>query len=230
MATRIPAARRNRAAKRLEPRKTAVQRRSRATVEALLEAAARVFEERGYAAGTTNRIAERAGVSVGTLYQYFPNKEALAVALLERHLELAMRRLDGWIARSLSEPRGLRAALELFVAGMIELHAEQPRLQHVLLEETPRPPRVHDALLRFEADGAQRVAGLLRTFPEVRHPDLDAAAVLAVHAAEGLTHRFAAHPGAWLPAEAFARELADLLEVYLVCERPKRRRAGRGRA
>ena len=51
-------------------------------MEAILGAAAQVFEARGYASGTTNRIAETAGVSIGTLYQYFPSKEALVVALL----------------------------------------------------------------------------------------------------------------------------------------------------
>ena len=59
----------------LEPRKPPIQRRSRQTVEELLQAAAQVFEELGYAAATTNRIADRAGVSIGTLYQYFPNRD-----------------------------------------------------------------------------------------------------------------------------------------------------------
>jgi AcrR family transcriptional regulator len=64
------------AAARLSPRARPSQARSRDTVEALLQAAAQVFECHGYAAGTTNRIAERAGVSIGSLYQYFPNKDA----------------------------------------------------------------------------------------------------------------------------------------------------------
>jgi AcrR family transcriptional regulator len=55
-------------------------------VQAVLQAAAQVFERHGYAAGTTNRIAERAGVSIGTLYQYFPNKDAILVALVHQHL------------------------------------------------------------------------------------------------------------------------------------------------
>src|SRR5271154_4777544 len=71
---------------RLTPRKLPRQQRSEATVESILEAAAQVFERHGYAAGTTNRIAERAGVSIGTLYQYFPNKDAILIALARRHL------------------------------------------------------------------------------------------------------------------------------------------------
>lgn len=72
------------ATQRLKPRKLPVQARSAHTVEAVLEAAARILETHGLAACTTNAIAERAGVSVGSLYQYFPNRDALTVALIER--------------------------------------------------------------------------------------------------------------------------------------------------
>ena len=201
--------------KRMEARNQPRQRRSRATVEAVLAAAAQVFEAHGYAAGTTNRIAERAGVSIGTLYQYFPNKEALAVALLERHAAEGMRRLNEWVGRSVAEPRSLHDTLLLFVEGMIELHAERPRLQHILLEETPLPARVHDALLAGEREAAKTVAGLLRFYPEVIHARLAHAAVMAVQTAESLTHRFAAHPGHGLPREVFAVELVAMLEAYL---------------
>ena len=65
---------------RLQARKFPQQSRSQETVEAIVGAATQVFERHGYAAGTTNRIAERAGVSIGPLYQYFPNKDAILVA------------------------------------------------------------------------------------------------------------------------------------------------------
>jgi AcrR family transcriptional regulator len=181
----------------------------------VLAAAAQVFEARGYAAGTTNRIAERAGVSIGTLYQYFPSKEALAVALLERHLAEGMRRLHEWVGQAVAEPCNLRGTLRRIVEGMITLHDEHPRLQHILLEETPLPPRVHEALLASEREAAKIVAGLLRLYPEVRHPRLAHAAVMAVQTVESLTHRFAAHPGQGLPREAFAVELVAMLEAYL---------------
>ena len=66
------------------PRKTPVQARSQATVDTILDAAARVLVRDGYGAFTTNRVAARAGVSVGSLYQYFPNKEALLAKLKAR--------------------------------------------------------------------------------------------------------------------------------------------------
>jgi len=73
--------------KLLEPRKMPSQERSRATVTAIYQAAAQVFSRVGYAAATTDRIAERAGVSIGTLYQYFPGKEAILYGLWEQHVQ-----------------------------------------------------------------------------------------------------------------------------------------------
>jgi AcrR family transcriptional regulator len=67
------------------PRKSASQKRSRVTVDTLLEATARVLVKQGYDRASTNRIAATAGVSIGSLYQYFPNKEALVAALVARH-------------------------------------------------------------------------------------------------------------------------------------------------
>ncbi|MCZ7680160.1 MAG: TetR/AcrR family transcriptional regulator [Sandaracinaceae bacterium] len=76
----------------IKPRKAPSQARSRQTVEILLEGAARVFRREGFGA-TTNRIAEEAGVSIGTLYEYFPNKQSLLDAIAERHVEIAEREI-----------------------------------------------------------------------------------------------------------------------------------------
>src|SRR3569833_2023390 len=73
--------------RRFQPRKQPRQVRAELTRQRILTAAAHVFAEHGYAAGTTNRIAERARISIGSLYQYFPNKDAILAALLARHLD-----------------------------------------------------------------------------------------------------------------------------------------------
>jgi AcrR family transcriptional regulator len=219
MSARISNHRQGSRAKRLEPRKPPIQRRSKATVECLLAAAVQVFEVRGYAAGTTNRIAERAGVSIGTLYQYFPSKEALAVALLERHIVETTRQIREWVGHMVAERHGLHDALGDYVEGMFETHAGHPRLQHILLEETPLPQRVHEALLDSERQAARTMAGLLGLYPEVRHTDLEHAGFLVVQAVESLTHRFAAHPDEQvMDRPAFTRELVAMLEAYLTCE------------
>lgn len=74
----------------LRPRKQPRQARAELTRQRILAAAAHVFAEYGYAAGTTNRIAERAQISIGSLYQYYPNKDAILVELLTRHLDAGM--------------------------------------------------------------------------------------------------------------------------------------------
>src|SRR4029453_6935038 len=73
--------------RRLEARRKPRQVRAELTRERILTAAAHVFAEHGYAAGTTNRIAERARISIGSLYQYFPTKAAILAALLIRHID-----------------------------------------------------------------------------------------------------------------------------------------------
>lgn len=93
-------------------RRSPVQGRSRRTVERILDAAAHVFAERGYAA-TTNQVAEQAGLSIGSLYQYFRDKDELLVALHARHLDDVQRRIlqprahapdgDAWVAWLLSQ-------------------------------------------------------------------------------------------------------------------------------
>ncbi len=215
MSTRVPALASPRRRRRFSRRKTPVQARARATVEAVLAAAAQVFEARGFGDGTTNRIAERAGVSIGTLYQYFPSKEAIAVALAERHLAEMARGLDAWEARAGREGAVLREALELLVETVVAAHEVQPRLHHVLLEEAQLPPGLHDAVRRAERDAARRIAAVLGRIPGVRRPDLERAAEVAVQIALGLTHRFAAL-GATRPARgAFVSEVVDVLEAYL---------------
>jgi AcrR family transcriptional regulator len=78
------------------PRKQPLQERSKATVDAILAAAGQVLAREGLARATTHRIAERAGVSVGTLYQYFPNKQSILAALITRHAEAAVSGVLSW--------------------------------------------------------------------------------------------------------------------------------------
>lgn len=216
MTTRISKSCSPRKRKRLERRKTPIQSRSEETVEMILSAAIQVFETYGYAAGTTNRIAERAGVSIGTVYQYFPSKEAIAVLLLERHLEETRRKLHEWIAHTVEEKHSLHDALREYVGGMLLMHSARPRLQHILLEETPLPDRVHEALQSAERQAAKTVASVFGLYAEIRHRRPEHAAFFVVQAVESLTHRFAAHPeNAGIDRETFAEELVAMLEAYL---------------
>src|SRR5690349_19686232 len=122
--------------RRAQPRKEAKQERAQATVEAILRATAHILVRDGYDRASTNRIAERAGVSIGSLYQYFPNKESLVAALLDRHMG-EMRAVLTEISASIGE-KPIPEAVRDFVHAMIRAHAVDPVLHRVLLEQTPR--------------------------------------------------------------------------------------------
>lgn len=120
----------------LTPRRIPRQARSRASIDALLDATAHLLREAGYEALTTNHIAERAGVSIGTLYQFFPGKEALVAALVERtvrsHFDTIVSDLPATLAQ-----RTPAAALDLLVRRVAKLLAADRRLYRVLLREVP---------------------------------------------------------------------------------------------
>lgn len=111
----------------LEPRKIPRQGRSRATVDAILDACGEGLIGRGYEALTTNAISDRAGVSIGTLYEYFPNREAIAAALAGRAflrlVDVMRTSLRDCIARGLAEFEGVEHMLQSGVASMAEERA-----------------------------------------------------------------------------------------------------------
>lgn len=215
MSTRVQDDRRRGTLKRFQRRNRPRQERSRVTVDLILTAAAQVFEELGFAAGTTNRIAQRAGVSVGTLYQYYPGKEAIAVELVERHLDGMVRMAHEWGGRAVAAPRGLRPLLRTFVDLAIATHEAQPRLHQVLLEEAPLPPGVHAAVRAAQTEAARTLAGVLRGQPDVRRADLDRAALMVVQITIGMVHQMLGEAAGGRRRELFLAELVDVLEGYL---------------
>jgi AcrR family transcriptional regulator len=196
-------------------RRKPVQARSTATVEAIVEAAAQVFERHGYAAGTTNRIAERAGVSIGTLYQYFPDKDAILLALTERHLQEGTDVLRPLFTELVERPPPVGEALERLLNGLIELHRHQPTLHRVLFEEAPRPAELRARLdLTFEL-ATTALTSYLAARPEVNVRDPHLAAQLLVQSAVAITHGLVIHPRGENSPEIYAKEAVTMLESYL---------------
>ncbi|KQX26719.1 hypothetical protein ASD01_23985 [Ensifer sp. Root423] len=149
----------------LTPRKVASQQRSRAMIEALVEATARALIKEGFERANTNRIAEEAGVSIGSLYQYFPGKEALVVAVIERHKSEMVDVLRGTLAKVATLP--LDSAARELVKTMIDAHRVNPDLHRVLVEETPRAGRIGTI------DGFDReFYGLIRAYLELHKAEL----------------------------------------------------------
>ncbi|GAA2892461.1 hypothetical protein GCM10020220_098200 [Nonomuraea rubra] len=121
----------------LTPRKQPRQQRSRETVAAILEAAAQLFQRYGYAGTTTNKIAERAGVSIGSLYQYFPNKDSLLVALAEHYLAESGEQVARVFARAAEQRPSLPELLTGLVGCVADLHTDRPALHRLLFDQAP---------------------------------------------------------------------------------------------
>ena len=129
----------------VSPRKSPLQERSRRTVERILDAAARIFHEQGYAGATTNDIAAEAGVSVGSLYQYFPNKDALLVALTKRHIEAATAGLAELLNGMDADP-----GLDAIIGSVVDFLVEQHELDELHLLVMHRAPRTHEINVELE--------------------------------------------------------------------------------
>lgn len=201
-------------------RKSPRQTRSQHTVAAILRATAQVLVARGWAKTTTNHVAARAGVSIGTLYEYFSGKEALATALAERHLDEAESRL-GSLATRLAPlvqhaPVRLEPLVHEMVAAMVELHARDPRLHHVLFEEMPLPAAARRRVKEMQRAHARGLALLLSACPEVRVPDRELAARMVVLLLESCTHRWMQDAKDLpVPATRLHDELEALVVAYL---------------
>jgi AcrR family transcriptional regulator len=137
------------------PRKTPRQQRSQFTFEAILDAAARLFQQHGYTATTTNKVAELAGVSIGTLYHYVPNKDALLYALAERHLKHGLTALLAEAASLRADAPALDETVRRTINAVAALHSDQPRMHALLFDQTPRTP-----------EGVQRVRELEKLLAE----------------------------------------------------------------
>jgi AcrR family transcriptional regulator len=214
LATRIRTpVRRSRRPRGSLPRKLPKQARAQDTVEAILGATAHILEREGMAAASTNRVAERAGVSIGSVYQYFPNKEALVAALVDRHV----RQIQAVVEHGLGTWRALplRAAVRAMVRAMLDAHAVAPRLHRVLSEEMP-----HTASFARLEDVEGQFVALARAWleqhrAEVRPRNLELAAFVIVQATEALTHGAALHHPEHLADDELLDEVTELLVRYL---------------
>ena len=214
MTTRISAktsmqGRRTRTGARKQPK----QERARATVEAILTATARILVRDGFERASTNRIAEEAGVGVGSLYQYFPNKESLVAALMDRHVDEMHAVVKGKLSGVWSLP--LRRAARELVELMIRAHAVEPKLHRVFAEQVPRVgPFARIAGLE------RRLEKMTRTILEglnerVRPQNLDVAAFIVTQTVDALTHAAVLYRPDKLASDEFVDEVVELVVRYL---------------
>lgn len=202
----------------VKPRKFPRQERARATLEAILQAAAQLLADVGFEALTTAKVAERAGVSVGSFYQYFPNKQALAAAVIEHYAEAFSSSFIGAMeARS-------HGTLDETVRGLIE----------VGLVTHPHDPKLHRALnelaLRYRPEKLREVADRVAAALEAilgRHRaeiaadlDLGDAAALIEIVMENVVHRAVEEHPVNVATERAMEQCRRLIMSYLTSAAP----------
>jgi AcrR family transcriptional regulator len=172
------------------------QERAVATVEAILEAAARILEREGLTRlFGTNRIAREAGVSVGSLYEYFDSRDAIVRALSERHVTRVRALCDQAMADLASA--SLDQAADFFVDALFALHEGRPDLQRTLHHEFPRTNGLQPFIEVDQYVEVKLVEWLSLRTPEVPREELTARAFVAVRSVRAVTiHVFAEAVGA----------------------------------
>jgi AcrR family transcriptional regulator len=174
-------------------------------IDIIIEATTRVLKKRGYSGTNTNLIAEVAGVSVGSIYQYFPNKESIIATLYQRHV-LQMREIMIH-ALSSSEKMTLYGAMKALVNAHIEAHMVEPELHNVLEIQIP--------FLRFQKDNAtaeddfyNRIQTLLEKHRhEIRRSNLELAIYIVIRMINSLIHQAILEP----PRHSTLYEIEDAI-------------------
>jgi AcrR family transcriptional regulator len=195
------------------PRKQPKQDRSKVIVEAILEATTRILVEEGYDKANTNRIAERAGISIGSLYQYFPNKESLMTALMEQHAREMAELVETKLNRLFDSP--LKIVIPEIIKAVVAAHAIDPRLHQVLSEEIPRSersPQMHKA--------DERITELLRAYldrwrDEIDPQNIELTVFILSRTVDSLCHSAVIEYPNFVRDSQFEREVSNLLLSYL---------------
>lgn len=194
------------------PRRKPTQERAEVTVQAILDATALLLVEEGYSKLSTNRIARRAGVSIGSLYHYFADKDAITEALLERVIERQMEELGAALEElpELNREEGVR---QLIRAAMASQKVEA-KLAHALMQ---CPMEGRASLHRRWQDRVTELVTvqLIVGSEPVRPRNANLAAYVLVHAVFGVVKDALADRPELLRGEALTEELTELTLRYL---------------
>lgn len=205
---------RSRQTPRLSSRKEPRQARSTQLVADILEAAVRVLAREGAHRFTTARVAETAGISIGSLYQYFPDKIAIVAAVRDRHLADSLAAVRYAAAGDVS----LDVFSQRLVDAVVSAHSIHPGLHRVLLDEAPASEPYFDQNSRFEDEYLGLFAKAAGAYLGKRGDDAMTSGMVLSDVMDGVIHN-AARRGQ-LQSPAVQAELLRLLRGYLSPERP----------
>lgn len=198
----------------LAPLRTPTQIRSRATVDAILDAAIVILRDEGIDGFTTNKVATKAGVSIGSLYQYYANKEALITAIVLRvHGEVDRRILDAMA----SVHGDLEMGIDRILTEVMRQRLEDPRLYRALDAFVPRLAPHSDVVAFFDQYTIKLLEAYLTAHQDrLAVDDTSAAAFLLLHTIQPLSQRLASLPVGDPRLAAVTRELKTMLQRYLL--------------
>jgi AcrR family transcriptional regulator len=194
----------------INPRKIPAQARSRVTVDAIIQATTYILTEVGWEGLTTNAIAERAGVNIGSLYQFFPNKEAVIAELQRRHAVATRAELHKTLAL-LPKQSSLREALTAISEMLIVEHRVAPAIHKAITEELPRTLR---CMPEEKKNLRRQMLESLKPFMR-NVPDPDLATYIMSIAAEAIIHNVTAERPALLDSPHLVTEIVAMFENYL---------------
>jgi AcrR family transcriptional regulator len=196
----------------LKPRKTPRQARSAVTVDAVLEATIQVLLTDGFSRLTTTRVAKRAGVSVGTMYQYFPHKEALLFAVIQHYLDEVADAVEQACERNLGQPLDL--ASDARVQAYVDAKSVNPDVSRALYlasSDLNVAGLVNVALKRFQ----NAVVPLLESTPDARFEALDEVAFDLLAALTGATRVVFENGATPEMLEQFRRRMMTMARAFL---------------
>lgn len=188
------------------------QLRARQTVDAILEAVIRILKREGADAVTTNRLAEVAGVSIGSVYQYFPDKQAIFAALHQRHIEQIDRIIEATLIENAAAP--LDRLMSALVDATVDAHSAAPELHDLLLSRVAhRAGGTQDFAARVH--GTFLLALSARSRELKRGRDLDKLAFVVTHMVESLCHGAVRRPPLRASLNEIKAEIVRAVMAYL---------------
>jgi len=199
-------------AARASVRRRPKQLRARQTVEAVLDAVIRLLKRQGTRAITTNRIAEVAGVSIGSLYQYFPDKRAIFSALHQRHVDQIDRLVQTTLVEHASS--SLEQLIRAMVEAMVEAHAPDSELYELLMTEVPhRADGTRDFSVRLHGAFLLAISSRARELKKGR--DLNKAVFVVTHMVEAFSHGAVLRRPAGMSLKGAKEEAVRAILAYL---------------
>jgi len=194
-------------------RKQPVQERSRATVDAIMQASTYILNEVGWGGLNTNAIAERAGVNIASLYQFFPNKEAVIAELQRRHATSMHMDLNHTLQQIEKQPT-LRAVLTSIVEMVVKEHRSAPEVHKAISEELPLSQR---CIQDNQGESLDQVLHVLQPFMK-NVPDPKLATYIVGISIQAVVHQVTNQKTELLNHSVLVDELVTLAERYLIRE------------